>query len=38
MVVAEAMSCGVIPVSTGVGGAYEVITHEVDGLLVDPGV
>ena len=37
MVVAEAMSYGVIPVSTGVGGAYEVITHEVDGLLVNPG-
>lgn len=37
MVVAEAMSNGVIPISTGVGGAYEVITHKVDGLLVNPG-
>lgn len=37
MVVAEAMAQGVVPISTGVGGAFEVITHGVDGLLCDPG-
>ena len=37
MVVAEAMSSGVVLITTGVGGAYEVVVHEVDGLLVKPG-
>ena len=37
MVVAEAMSNGILPISTGVGGAIEVITHGIDGLLVEPG-
>ena len=37
MVVAEAMSNGVLPISSGVGGAFEVITHGIDGLLVPPG-
>lgn len=37
MVVAEAMTHGVVPISSGVGGAYEVITHKLDGLLVEPG-
>ena len=37
MVVAEAMSHGVLPISSGVGGAFEVITHGVNGLLVEPG-
>ena len=37
MVVAEAMAQGVVPISSGVGGAFEVITHGVDGLLVQPG-
>ena len=37
MVVAEAMACGVVPISSGVGGAFEVITHQVDGLLCEPG-
>jgi len=37
MVVAEAMVTGVVPISSGVGGAYEVITHGRNGLLVPPG-
>jgi glycosyltransferase involved in cell wall biosynthesis len=37
MVVAEAMATGVVPISSGVGGAYEVITHGRNGLLVEPG-
>jgi len=37
MVVAEAMAQGVVPISTGVGGAFEVFTHGVDGLLCEPG-
>lgn len=37
MVVAEAMACGVVPISTGVGGAFEVITHGLDGLLCPAG-
>lgn len=37
MVVAEAMTHGVVPISSGVGGAFEVITHKVNGLLVEPG-
>ncbi|MCP9809140.1 glycosyltransferase [Cyanobium sp. HWJ4-Hawea] len=37
MVVAEAMAQGVVPISTGAGGAFEVITHGVDGLLCEPG-
>ena len=37
MVVAEAMATGVVPISSGVGGAIEVITHGRNGLLVPPG-
>lgn len=37
MVVAEAMAQGVVPISSGVGGAFEVITHGVNGLLCEPG-
>ena len=37
MVTAEAMSNGVMPITSGVGGAIEVVTHGVDGLLMDPG-
>lgn len=37
MVVAEAMAQGVLPLSSGVGGAFEVITHGVNGLLCEPG-
>tara|TARA_B100001175_G_C19493826_1_gene634139 strand:+ start:569 stop:1726 length:1158 start_codon:yes stop_codon:yes gene_type:complete len=37
MVVAEAMTHGVVPISSGIGGAFEVITHKLDGLLVEPG-
>ncbi|MFB3827578.1 MAG: N-acetyl-alpha-D-glucosaminyl L-malate synthase BshA [Bryobacteraceae bacterium] len=29
----EAMACGVVPVSTRVGGVPELVTHEVDGFL-----
>ena len=36
MVVAEAMSRGVLPISSGVGGAFEVVTHGIDGFLFDP--
>jgi len=36
MVVAEAMASGVLPLSTGVGGSFEVITHGCNGLLVPP--
>jgi 1,4-alpha-glucan branching enzyme len=36
MVVAEAMATGVVPISSGVGGAIEVITHGRNGLLVQP--
>lgn len=35
MVIMEAMSHGVIPVSTNVGGISEHITHGINGLLVD---
>jgi glycosyltransferase involved in cell wall biosynthesis len=37
MAVLEAMAHGVVPVTTPVGAIPEVITHEVDGLLVTPG-
>jgi glycosyltransferase involved in cell wall biosynthesis len=37
MVVAEAMATGVVPISSGVGGAIEVIAHGRNGLLVPPG-
>jgi len=37
MVVAEAMATGVVPISSGVGGAFEVITHGRNGFLVPPG-
>jgi len=37
MVVAEAMAQGVVPISSGVGGAFEVITHGINGLLCEPG-
>jgi len=37
MVVAEAMACACVPISSGVGGAFEVITHGTNGLLVPPG-
>jgi len=37
MVVAEAMACGVVPISSGVGGAFEVVTHGLDGLLSPAG-
>ena len=37
MVVAEAMTHAVVPITSGVGGAFEVITHKIDGLLVEPG-
>ena len=33
----EAMACGVVPVSTRVGGLREVITHGVDGFLEEVG-
>lgn len=33
----EAMACGVVPVSTNVGGLPEVITPGVDGFLEQPG-
>lgn len=33
----EAMALGVAPVVTAVGGNAEVVTHDVDGLLVPPG-
>lgn len=36
MVVAEAMAHGVVPISTGVGGAFEVITHGRNGWLIEP--
>ena len=36
MVTAEAMSNGVMPITSGVGGAIEVVTHGVDGLLMEP--
>lgn len=36
MVVAEAMAHGVVPISTGAGGAFEVITHGRNGWLVEP--
>lgn len=35
MVVMEAMSHGVIPISTNVGGIYEHIAHQKNGLLVN---
>lgn len=37
MVVAEAMATGVVPISSGVGGAIEVITHGRNGILIPPG-
>lgn len=37
MVVAEAMATGVVPISSGVGGAIEVVTHGRNGLLIPPG-
>ena len=36
MVVAEAMATGVVPISSGVGGAIEVITHGRNGILIPP--
>jgi N-acetyl-alpha-D-glucosaminyl L-malate synthase BshA len=33
----EAMACGVVPVATRVGGVPELITHEEDGYLEQPG-
>lgn len=36
MVVAEAMSYGVLPISSGVGGAFEVVVHGTDGLIYEP--
>ena len=36
MVVAEAMAHGVVPISSGVGGAFEVITHGRNGWLIEP--
>jgi glycosyltransferase involved in cell wall biosynthesis len=37
MALIEAMARGAVPVCTAVGGIREVVTHEVDGLLVTPG-
>jgi L-malate glycosyltransferase len=37
LVALEAMACGVVPVSTRVGGLPEVVTHGTDGFLEEPG-
>jgi N-acetyl-alpha-D-glucosaminyl L-malate synthase BshA len=37
LVALEAMSCGVVPVATRVGGVPELITHEEDGFLESVG-
>lgn len=37
LVALEAMACGVVPVTTNVGGLPEVITHGVDGFLEGVG-
>lgn len=37
MALLEAMSHGVVPVCTPVGSIAEVVTHDVDGILVRPG-
>lgn len=37
MSVLEAMSCGVAPITTRVGGLPEAITDGVDGILIEPG-
>jgi glycosyltransferase involved in cell wall biosynthesis len=37
LVIAEAMARGLPVIASDVGGPAEIITHEVDGLLVTPG-
>lgn len=37
MALLEAMSWGLPVIATGVGGVPEMITHEVNGLLIEPG-
>ncbi len=37
LVVAEAMARGLPIITSNIGGPAEIITHEVDGLLIEPG-
>jgi glycosyltransferase involved in cell wall biosynthesis len=32
----EAMACGLAPIATATGGPLDIVTHEVDGLVVPP--